>query len=433
MTPVAGGENGRARPVVVVLAARWSGDSEAAWFTRQVARSLLARGDVHVLTLEGGTPSETTDLDGDHQPHDGSGGTVHRLAVAPVPRLVARREVLLAALSSVEARAGRPSGPSVDRMLGEGESEPWMAADDAVVALRPDLVVLAGYRHVGALDLWERVAPDTPMVLVPLADDHPAVDLAHFDPIFDRASATLVATGSEYRAVVERRGPIRPDAARIHRVGLPPTSGAATRADLAPHPADGWGGAGTRSDVVVFTGCGADEHLLPAALARLVALSCPGVGVTVVSTDALDLWSGGARTRSPVPDSDTAVLRLMAEAAMTVDLRPGTLFARRCIDSLLCGTPVVVPADSRARQHAEAGAGGLWFSAPGELVWCVEAILEPGVGHRLGSQGKRYADAMFGSTGAFTDRVVAAVDQALDSPVVRPYPAAARRSASTSR
>jgi len=411
-TRAAGSDGGPARPVVVVLAARWSGDAEAAWFTRQVARSLLRRGDVHVVTLEGAKPAVSVDHEGTSAVDDGARCTVHRLAVAPAPRLVARREVLLAALSTVEARSGRPTGPSVDRLLREGASEPWAAADESVLGLRPDLVVLAGYRQVGAFDLWGRVVPDTPLVFVPLADFHPAVGLAHFDPIFDRASATLVATGSEYRAVTELCGPIRRDPGRIHRVGLPATIEPAARADVERHPSDagpGGGEADSGSGVVMFTGCGADDHDRAVALARLAALAFPRVRVTVVSTDALDVWFGGERTRSPVPEGASAVLRLMGGAAMTVDLRPGALFARRCIDSLLCGTPVVVPADSRARQHAESGAGGLWFSSPGELIWCVEAMLEPDVRRRLGAQGKRYADAEFASTPAFVDRVEAVI------------------------
>ena len=96
----------------------------------------------------------------------------------------------------------------------------------------------------------------------------------------------------------------------------------------------------------------------------------------------------------------------MAWARVTVDLRPGTLFARRCVDSLLYGTPIVVPHDSRAREHAERGRGGLWFADPGELTWCVEALLEPEVHDSFARQGQAYAEEEYGSTDRFIDRVL---------------------------
>ena len=393
---------GPARPVVVVLAPRWSGDGEAAWFTRQVARALLRRGDVHVITLEGPEAGVTEDRGGRGTDDGDARCTVHRLALAPAPRLVARREVLLAALSTVEARSGQPNGPSVERLLRGGTSELWESADERVARLRPDLVVVAGYRQLGAFEVCRRAAPGVPLVFVPLADTNPAVGLAHFDPMFAGAAATLVATRSEYRAVTRANAASVRDPDRIHTVGLPVTIDATT---------DAGHDQASRSGMVVFTGHGADDHDLPAALARLVALALPRSRVAVVSSDALTTWSAGVPTRSVVPEPGTAIIELMAGAAVTVDLRPGELLARRCIDSLLCGTPVVVPADSRGRQHAELGGGGLWFSPPGELVWCVEALLDPEVHGRLGAQGRRYAASAFGTPSDFADRVAAAIGE----------------------
>ncbi|HUD17399.1 MAG TPA: hypothetical protein VMQ59_09050, partial [Acidimicrobiales bacterium] len=96
----------------------------------------------------------------------------------------------------------------------------------------------------------------------------------------------------------------------------------------------------------------------------------------------------------------------MAWARVTVDLRPGAFFARRCVTSLLYGTPIVVPHDSRAREHAERGRGGLWFDSPAELTWCVEALLDPPVRSVFSAQGLAYADEEYGSTDRFIDRVL---------------------------
>ena len=94
-----------------------------------------------------------------------------------------------------------------------------------------------------------------------------------------------------------------------------------------------------------------------------------------------------------------------------------TLFARRCVESLLYGTPIVVPHDSRAREHAERGRGGLWFANAPELAWCIEAMFDPPIREAFSAQGRAYAEAAFGSTDRFIERVLAACGLASSSTV----------------
>jgi hypothetical protein len=68
----------------------------------------------------------------------------------------------------------------------------------------------------------------------------------------------------------------------------------------------------------------------------------------------------------------------------------------------------VVPADSRAREHAQRGRGGLWFENPAELAWCVESLLESPTHDTLSAQGRSYAEQEYGSTDRFVDRVTEA-------------------------
>jgi hypothetical protein len=383
--------------VVALLAPRWSGDGEAVWFTRQVARALLRYGDVHVITLEGPNPEVTEDR---RDEVSGARCMVHRLGTPPATRHVARREVLLAALSAVEAQSGQPNGPSVERLLRRGMVEPWELADKQVAQLCPDLMVLADYRQVGALEVRRRSAPAVPLVLLPLADGNPAVSLAHFDQMFAEAAVVLAATHSEFRAVTQASRAAHRDPDRVHVVGLPAIAG-----PLAQPRSDRSG----RSGVLVFTGHRAGDHDLPAALARLLALALPRTPVAVVSTDALTTWRGGVPSHAPVPAPDAVTSEWMAKAAVTVDLRPGGFLARRCVDSLACGTAIVVAADSRGREYAESGRGGLWFSPPGELIWCVEAILDPAVHGRFGAQGRNYVESVLGTPSDFASRVVEAI------------------------
>jgi hypothetical protein len=93
---------------------------------------------------------------------------------------------------------------------------------------------------------------------------------------------------------------------------------------------------------------------------------------------------------------------------VVVDLRPGPLFGRRAVESLLQGAPIVVPGQSAARQHAAAG-GGLWFTSPEELLSCLEALEDPGVRATLGDQGREAATPHYGSPEAFVEQVLGAV------------------------
>ena len=94
----------------------------------------------------------------------------------------------------------------------------------------------------------------------------------------------------------------------------------------------------------------------------------PDKEVVVVEDATAAVWRG--RVLRGIVDvyTRTDLWRLVAHARVTVDLAPGPIIARECIESLRFGTPIVVPAESAARPHADAG-GGMTFSgyrrAPG--------------------------------------------------------------------
>ena len=104
----------------------------------------------------------------------------------------------------------------------------------------------------------------------------------------------------------------------------------------------------------------------------------------------------------------TDLWRLLAHARLTIDLAPGRIIARECIESLLFGTPIVVPEQSTARAHALAG-GGMTFSGYQELLACVTRLADEGVRTTLSADGRRYADARYGDQRFFVDSVTRAL------------------------
>lgn len=340
------------RPTVAVLTPRWESTSEEGWVTRQVAGALACHADVDVVVLDGDRAETVTD----------SVFTVHRLAVGPA-----------------------------------GGTDPWGGASDILTTLAPDSVLIAGHRSLGALRALDRLGKTVPVVLLALdsgADRgaRPTVP-APFGPI----SAVLVVTGDEADSVSARM----PGCGPIHRLGAPLAANPGARSEPDAMVGD--------SDaVLVITGAPRDDPGEQGGGSQLVRVYFPDRTVAVVHDDAFRVWHRGRLKEGPPVTRSSDLARLMAWAWVTVDLRPGPLFARRTIESLLYGTPVVVPRDSRGRQHAALGKGGLWYSGPVELVGCIEAMLDPSTHDPLSRQGRTYAAQEYGSTDRFIERVVTA-------------------------
>jgi hypothetical protein len=100
--------------------------------------------------------------------------------------------------------------------------------------------------------------------------------------------------------------------------------------------------------------------------------------------------------------------RILAHARVTVDLAPGPLISRECVESLRYGVPIVVPAGTPAARLAREG-GGLWFRDPAELLTCVESLDDTGLRDALGRQGRAVADEWYGNPSCFSERVATAM------------------------
>jgi hypothetical protein len=146
----------------------------------------------------------------------------------------------------------------------------------------------------------------------------------------------------------------------------------------------------------------------PTAMVAWLTARFPGENVVVVEDATAAVWRGRV-LRGVVPVyTRTDLWRLLAHARMTIDLAPGCIIARECIESLLFGTPIVVPTQSTARAHALAG-GGMTFSSYSELLACVTRLADESVRTTLSADGRRYADARYGDQRFFVDSVTRAL------------------------
>jgi hypothetical protein len=142
----------------------------------------------------------------------------------------------------------------------------------------------------------------------------------------------------------------------------------------------------------------------PTPMVAWLTARFPDKEVVVVEDATAAVWRG--RVLRGVVDvyTRTDLWRLVSHARVTVDLAPGRIIARECIESLRFGTPILVPTDSAARPHADAG-GGMTFSGYRELLAAVAHLSDESVRASMSSGGRRYADARYGDSKAFVDSV----------------------------
>ena len=383
-----------------MLQSDWGRHAEGPWAVRQIAAALASAADVHVVTQGGRVPSVRRE----------GPFVVHELATTPAVRELLLRDTIVSALSSGSsdgsaipaspewlddvASISRAAPAALDAFLDTGLIEPWRPALEILYTLAPDHVVVADYRDLGAVMAIDDVLPAVPVTLVPCGTERPDL-LPRFEPVVDRASSVLTFTETERRAFSGLSD-------HVHRLDFP----SHVDPDLGAEPLIPLQG---ESYVAVLTADRADTESGTSQLARLLRLRFPQTAVAILARDRLDIFKGGRQHSFAPPAGTRDVARFLAAAVVTVDLAPGPLFAGRCLESLLYGTPIVVPAGTRAQEHADGG-GGLSFENAGELVWCVEAMFDPSTRDQFSAQGRTYALAHSVSDEVFIDRVLAAID-----------------------
>lgn len=146
----------------------------------------------------------------------------------------------------------------------------------------------------------------------------------------------------------------------------------------------------------------------PTPLAAWLATRFADRHVVVVENAVATVWRSRSLRGLVSVDTRTDLWRLVAHARVTVDLAPGPLLARECVESLRYGVPVVVPAGGAAARLAARG-GGLWFRDVAELLGCVAALDDQERRDTLGAQGRQVAAERYGDPATFVQRLGAAL------------------------
>lgn len=126
--------------------------------------------------------------------------------------------------------------------------------------------------------------------------------------------------------------------------------------------------------------------------------------VVVIEGGSAVVWKGRALRGVVGVDTRIDLWRLMAHACAMVDLAPGDIIARECIEALRFGTPIILPSDAPGAAHAHAG-GGFTFSGTPELLEGVERLLDRSERELCSRRGAEYANARYGDSSAFVTGV----------------------------
>jgi hypothetical protein len=409
----------------VLVASAWNGlATDRSAVLRLTAGAVALAADVTVVSLDDRSrpdagPREYPDgaftVRSVHAAHNGLRlGAVLRTALVREPEgLAAWPEIASERLLGTWAR---PSTEALDAL-------------EALAELAPDVIVLGGPET-----LWMRdslpVGPGRPRVVVlPLLGNDPAAGSAALEPFAELADAIGAVTETEERLLACGPGRRRPrggggggGGGGAAQPGGPAGPGAPggpapqlvqrLRVALPVNRAAAHGGLAGLTPfgryVVVLsqwpasageTEGGETGEAPPHDLIREIV---GDVAIAEVRGDEWFVTNGDFRHEIPWARTRMNLWRLIARAAMTVDLRlPGPL-GREAIESMMLGTPVVVPEGSAAAEHAEAGNGGLWFAAPGEMLEQVRYLLDHEEERAaLGAAGAMWAEEEHGQTERF--------------------------------
>lgn len=392
---------------VVIVTAHWGTDTfdERGLVVRLVAGALAAPppagagASVEVVAvrpahLDHGVPARPA---GRHPAWRDSVFAVHEVATSePEPT---RAGLVRAALAATPGdRVPAVASARLARLSAGSPRQP----DEAVAlidSLRPDAVLLAGSEVASLAGALRSSGIEARLASLPLSGDAGALEAMALRPLLDEAEAIgTLSLGEHARvaaALAARERPGRPAELVELRPALAVNRSAAAGVLL--------GMSNFGRFVVVL--CGFPPGSPGATHAPgddYVRQMLGDVAVADVAHDRWLLSDGDKALTVPVGPSRVNLWRLLAHAAVVLDLRPASVLGRETLETLLFGTPVVVPEGTVAAEHAELSGGGLWYRDYDELFAAGRAVLADGaLAERLGSSGRAWAERTFADQAGF--------------------------------
>jgi hypothetical protein len=370
---------------VTVVATSWGNANDERYFaTRAYAGAATTVAAVTIVHLTS-SPAANPRL------RDGAFGLVEVAATAARP---VEEAILLAALASAD-RSGRvPEVAGRGLHALEGGRSPELAA--SIGATAPDVLVVAGLNQGWPATMLDALQPRPRVVVIPLMGDDPRLSARGYRDFLRRADIVCATSPGERKRVAAVVG----SATEVVDLPLvvPVNTAAASHRLVGMSHFDNY--------VVILRGFPPGTVECPAFggywnLRRAV----PGLGVADITNAEWRASSEGFGYTVPAGPSRVNLWRLLAQAIALIDLRPGGVLGREAIESLLIGTPVLVPSTSTSRQIVVDSGGGHVYSDEVGLIEAVVALSDPKRRAKLADRGREWALRVHGDRERFVANV----------------------------
>ena len=174
------------------------------------------------------------------------------------------------------------------------------------------------------------------------------------------------------------------------------------------------------TDYLLVLGDRTGEQAEPPPAAAWLSGAFPDADVVVLEDAVASAWKGRAlRGRVPV-DTRMDLWRLLAHANVCVDLAPGRLIARACVEAMRFGTPIIVPAGSGPAVAHVVATGSVAFRDEAELLDSVGALRDAKGRAVASDAARRYAEERYGDPQALVRRLEALLDGRSPNPGAPP-------------
>ncbi len=280
------------------------------------------------------------------------------------------RSIAGAATRWARVDVGAPGPPGTRRPDG--------AFDVAALGARGSLRLPGGLAPEGSVIVVDDVTAEM-AELVSAAAPHAVFYLSATDgePVRSWTQLQFVASADRRVPIVELSVPVNPLAER--------------------HRHHGFGFTGYH--LVLSAGAGAAAS--PPDAAAWLTAAFPDEYVVVVEDAMASAWKNRA-LRGRVPVSTRMDLwRLLAHARFCVDLGPGALIARECVEALRFATPIIVAADSGPAAVHAAASGSATYVGPANLIDHAARLEDEAERAEAARCARAYADENYGDPARF--------------------------------
>jgi hypothetical protein len=397
-----------ARPRVTVVTPNWGNPDDERYFAaRAVAGAIATAAEVTVLHLLSGdtSPGGGGAWEG-RERRDGAFRLVRMTASAPRP---VEEAVVLAALQAGGGPGRLPAiaGPHLHALAGGASDQ----IATQIGATEPDVLVIAGLSQAWPASILDSLPRRPLVVTLPLMGDDPRISLDGYRGLVDAADLVFAISDAERSGIAALEpGPGTRRVPEVVPLPLPMPVNLASASYRAA-------GLSNFDNYAVFLRGfpnGTVESPVVPDYTRIRA-GGGGIGIADLTHKQWRVFDDAFDYVIPVGPSRVNLWRLISHAVALVDIRPGGVIGREAIESLLIGTPVLLPVTSPSRFVVDESGGGYVFAGEDVLIDGLVRLTSGAGRSDVARRGREWAERVHRDQGRFVAEVTGRLFGAAES------------------